>query len=380
MSDISSKENLALTLSGGGALAAYQVGFLKQILQYHPELNFPILTGISAGAINAAYLANFYGSFKEAVDSLYTLWENIAINRIFRVDAAAISLDLFKRIFHTLSFGLIAGSRFRSLVRTDPLRQFLEENLKPENGIMPGIARNIKNGRLHGVAISSTSYASGQTITWTEGCCLVDWERPNRVSHATRLTIDHIMASAAIPVLFPAVRIGGEWHADGGIHYYCPFSPAIHLGADRVLSVSTRYEGPGNEGKAADVQDYPSTAQIMGVLMHAVFLDLLEQDAARLKLTNRLLEELPEEARYGKRLVKIFARRPSEDLVAMAHHFEPALPIFFRQMLRSHGTSKLSGRDWLGMIMFQPDYVRFLLKLGEKDASDKRTEIEDFLS
>lgn len=380
MSDHSSKGNLALTLSGGGALAAYQVGFLRQLLQYYPELNFPILTGISAGAINAAYLANYNGSFKQAVDSLYALWENIMISRVFRVDAPIIFLDLFKRLFHALSFGFIERSQFRSLVRTDPLRQFLEEHLRPENGIMPGIERNIRNGRLHAVAISSTSYASNQTITWTEGCCLVDWERPNRVSHATRLTIDHIMASAAIPVLFPAVRIGREWHADGGIHFYCPFSAAIHLGADRVLSVSTGYQASWEEGEDADVQDYPSMAQVMRVLMNAVFLDMLEQDAARLELTNGLLEKLPEEARYGKRIVKTFIRRPSSDLGKIAEHFEPAIPFFFRQMLRSHGTNKSSSRDWLGMLMFQPDYLRYLLELGEKDAAEKRVEIEDFLA
>jgi NTE family protein len=380
MSDHSSKGNLALTLSGGGALAAYQVGFLRQLLQYYPELNFPILTGISAGAINAAYLANYNGSFKQAVDSLYALWENIMISRVFRVDAPIIFLDLFKRLFHALSFGFIERSQFRSLVRTDPLRQFLEEHLRPENGIMPGIERNIRNGRLHAVAISSTSYASNQTITWTEGCCLVDWERPNRVSHATRLTIDHIMASAAIPVLFPAVRIGREWHADGGIHFYCPFSAAIHLGADRVLSVSTGYQASWEEGEDAGVQDYPSMAQVMRVLMNAVFLDMLEQDAARLELTNGLLEKLPEEARYGKRIVKTFIRRPSSDLGKIAEHFEPAIPFFFRQMLRSHGTNKSSSRDWLGMLMFQPDYVRYLLELGEKDAAEKRVEIEDFLA
>ena len=380
MSDHSSKGNLALTLSGGGALAAYQVGFLRQLLQYYPELNFPILTGISAGAINAAYLANYNGSFKQAVDSLYALWENIMISRVFRVDAPIIFLDLFKRLFHALSFGFIERSQFRSLVRTDPLRQFLEEHLRPENGIMPGIERNIRNGRLHAVAISSTSYASNQTITWTEGCCLVDWERPNRVSHATRLTIDHIMASAAIPVLFPAVRIGREWHADGGIHFYCPFSPAIHLGADRVLSVSTGYQASWEEGEDAGVQDYPSMAQVMRVLMNAVFLDMLEQDAARLELTNGLLEKLPEEARYGKRIVKTFIRRPSSDLGKIAEHFEPAIPFFFRQMLRSHGTNKSSSRDWLGMLMFQPDYLRYLLELGEKDAAEKRVEIEDFLA
>ena len=380
MSNHSSKGNLALTLSGGGALAAYQVGFLRQLLQYYPELNFPILTGISAGAINAAYLANYNGSFKQAVDSLYALWENIIISRVFRVDAPIIFLDLFKRLFHALSFGFIERSQFRSLVRTDPLRQFLEEHLRPENGIMPGIERNIRNGRLHAVAISSTSYASNQTITWTEGCCLVDWERPNRVSHATRLTIDHIMASAAIPVLFPAVRIGREWHADGGIHFYCPFSAAIHLGADRVLSVSTGYQASWEEGEDAGVQDYPSMAQVMRVLMNAVFLDMLEQDAARLELTNGLLEKLPEEARYGKRIVKTFIRRPSSDLGKIAEHFEPAIPFFFRQMLRSHGTNKSSSRDWLGMLMFQPDYVRYLLELGEKDAAEKRVEIEDFLA
>jgi NTE family protein len=380
MSDHSSKGNLALTFSGGGALAAYQVGFLRQLLQYHPELNFPILTGISAGAINAAYLASYNGSFKQAVDSLYALWENIMISRVFRVDAPVIFLDLFKRLFHALSFGFIEHSRFQSLVRTDPLRQFLEEHLKPENGILPGIERNIQNSRLHGVAISSTSYASNQTITWTEGCCLVDWERPNRVSHATHLTIDHIMASAAIPVLFPAVQIDREWHADGGIHFYCPFSAAIHLGADRVLSVSTRYQGSEKKGKEADVQDYPSMAQVMGVLMNAVFLDMLEQDATRLELTNGLLEKLPEEARYGKRIVKTFIRRPSRDLGEIAAHFEPDLPFFFRQMLRNHGTNKSSGRDWLGMLMFQPDYVRCLLELGEKDAAEKRVEIDDFLA
>jgi NTE family protein len=186
------------------------------------------------------------------------------------------------------------------------------------------------------------------------------------------------MASASIPIFFPAVKIDKHWHGDGGIRLYAPLSPAIHLGADRILAISTRYGRSRAEADQPVILDYPPPAQIAGVLMNAIFLDLLDQDADRLERTNRLLEKLPEDEREGRRVIKLFILRPSQDLGRLAAQFEPKLPRLFRTLMRGQGTQTTSSPDWLSMVMFQTDYLSYLVELGARDAEAKRAEIEEF--
>ncbi len=373
-----STENLALVLSGGGARAAYQVGFLRSLAEYFPDIQTPVITGLSAGAINAAFLANHPGSFREAIEALAGMWCCLTPDQIFRVNTRSLLGNIFNWAYHLLSGGFSKSSRMRGIVNTDPLRKFLNDTLHAQNGNLTEIERKLTRGDLKAVAITTTSYMTGQNITWTQGCELQNWQRPNQVSIKTRLTVDHIMASASIPIFFPAVKIDKHWHGDGGIRLYAPLSPAIHLGADRILAISTRYGRSRAEADQPVILDYPPPAQIAGVLMNAIFLDLLDQDADRLERTNRLLEKLPEDEREGRRVIKLFILRPSQDLGRLAAQFEPKLPVLFRTLMRGQGTQTTSSPDWLSMVMFQTDYLSYLVELGARDAEAKRAEIEEF--
>ncbi len=373
-------DNLALVLGGGGARAAYQVGFLRCLAENIPDLRIPIITGFSAGAINAAYLANYPGSFPTVVNSLVQTWSSLTVDKVFRVDAFSLLKNMLSWSFQLL-FGVYArSSRVQGVVSTKPLRQLLIETLGAENGHLSRIEGKLQNGRLQAIAISTTNYTTGETVTWIQGCDIQDWQRPNRVGKKTCLTVDHTMASAAIPVFFPAVKIDGHWHGDGGIRLYAPLSPAIHLGADRILAISTRYHFATDRPRRPVIKNYPPLAQIAGIIMNSIFLDVLDQDADRLERTNRLLRRLPEDKRDGKRLIDLFVLRPSKDLGQLAARFEPKLPAMFRFLMRKQGSRETASPDWLSMVMFQPDYLKYLIELGERDAQDRKSEIEDFLA
>ena len=206
------------------------------------------------------------------------------------------------------------------------------------------------------------------------------WERPDRCAVMTEITVDQIMASTALPLFFPAICVGDAWFADGGIRQYAPLSPSLHLGARRILAVSTRHKPPAAVARLRVNRNYPSLARIMDVLMHAIFVDMLDQDLLGLERVNRLLElqSLPEASNL--RLVKAFTLRPSVDLGQIAGQFEPNLPRPFRFLTRRLGTHKTESFDWLGMIMFDPQYVRKLIAIGEADAHARRDEIAAFIT
>jgi NTE family protein len=188
------------------------------------------------------------------------------------------------------------------------------------------------------------------------------------------------MASTALPLFFPAVRLGDAWFGDGGIRLAAPLSPALHLGASRILAISTRYEPSAIEAASPSIQGYPPPAQVLGILLNAVFLDLIDQDALRLDRLNRLLAELPEERRNGMRIVDLLVIRPSFDLGRLAREFEPRLPRAFRFMTRGLGTRETSSPDILAMLMFQPDYIEHLIEIGRADAAARADEIAEFLA
>ncbi|HEY8378345.1 MAG TPA: patatin-like phospholipase family protein, partial [Nannocystis sp.] len=248
------------------------------------------------------------------------------------------------------------------------------------DGPIPGIERNLEQGRLKAVALITTSYTTGQTIVWVQGRDIQLWERPNRRSRQARLTVEHAMASAALPIFFPAIRLGDEWFGDGGIRLAAPLSPALHLGASRILAVSTRYNRSVSEADRPSITGYPPPAQVVGVLLNAMFLDLIDQDAIRLERMNRLLRKLPEEEREGMRIVDLLVLRPSRDLGRLAREYEPRLPGAFRFMTRGLGTRETESADALSLIMFQEDYLNRLIEIGYEDALARADEIGAFLA
>jgi NTE family protein len=374
-------DTLALVLGGGGARGAYQAGVLRGLARRFPNLQIPILTGISAGAINTIHLASAAGSFERATEELVSLWLRITPERVYDLRAMPVILNVLRWGLRLVSGGAPRDREpTRGLMETEPLRQFLNAHLeRSSDGSLPGIASNLASGRLRAVALSATSYASGDSVTWVQAAAAELWQRPQRRSEQTRLTVEHAMASSAVPLLFPAVRVGNEWFGDGGVRLIAPLSPALHLGATRILTVSARHRPPGNAADGARVAGYPPPAQILGILYRSVFLDLLDEDLVRSRTVNRLLEGLPVGHRQGMRPVEILALRPSRDLAALAREFEPRLPPLFRYMTRGLGTMRSASPDFLSLILFQTDYLRRLVELGEADAEAQRESIGQFL-
>jgi len=363
-----SGKGIALVLSGGGARAAYQVGVLRRLARERPELCFPIVTGVSAGAINAAFLAACPGGFQEAVERLVELWWSLDVHRVFRVDARSLLGHVVGWGARLVSGGGALAPRVRGLVDTEPLRELLIDALDAEpDGEIPGIARALDSGRLRSVTVITSNFGTGQSVIWVAGENVEAWERPDRRSIAGRITVEHVMASAALPVFFPAVQLDGAWHGDGGIRLVTPLSPAIHLGADRILAISTRYRRTIPEADRPTVRGYPPPLQILGQLLNAVFLDMLDQDCLRIERLNLLLRELPEEKRHGLRMIDVATVRPSSDLGVLAGQLEPELPRGFRFLVRSLGSRETASPDLLSLLMFQPDYLRRLIEIGEAD-------------
>lgn len=370
---------LGLVIGGGGARAAYQVGALRYIAGRFPDLRIPIVTGVSAGAISAALLASHHGSFKQAVDELVSLWGNLRVEDVFRVDAPSLAWSGARWVFQLLSGGVGRGVRVEGLMDTSPLHDYLAEALHAVDGELTGVQYNLAKGRLQAVALSTSSYTTGQSMTWIQGCDIREWERPQRRSRNTVLTVDHVMASSALPLVFPAIKIGDAWYGDGGIRLAAPLSPALHLGAERILAISTRYDRDQQEADRPEVLGYPPPAQVMGSIMNSVFLDLIDQDALRLERLNRLLERLPEGEREGLRSIRLLILRPSVDLGRLANEFEPQLPKAFRFLMRGLGTKKTESPDFLSLLLFQPDYLSRLIEIGEADAEARSEEIDAFI-
>jgi len=371
--------HLGLVMSGGGARAAYQVGFLRSLAHHYDDLHFPIITGVSSGAINAAYLANEVGIFKEKVERLTEIWSHLTIDHVFRVDSRSIAGHVMSWGLRLITGGVTNTIKTRSFVDTDPLRRLLNEILKPEHGKLVGINRNILEDKLKAIAITASSYTTGQSISWVHGKDVKGWERAHRQSVFSDITVDHIMASTSLPMLFPSIYVNGSWYGDGGIRLTAPLSPAIHLGARKLLAISTRHipQNHGDTGKKVD--DYPSPAKVMGAMYNAVFLDVFDNDALRLERINKLLENSQGGSHEHLGPVKLLLLRPSEDLGDLAGQYEPQLPSAFRFMTRGWGTQQSQSADMLSLVMFQPDYLQHLIKMGEQDADARMDEINQFL-
>jgi NTE family protein len=373
---------LALVLSGGGARGAYQCGVLRILAREFPEAVPDILTGVSAGGINAAFLASRQEPYQQKVDELAEMWSSLRIDDVFRVDGRDLAWRALRWSGRLISGGNSPLPPAKSMVDTKPLREVLERELHATDGPLTGINESLRQGWLRAFALTASSYTTGQSVTWVQtrdDCVMPAWERPLRKSSLCELRIDHVMASAALPFFFPAIEVDGAWYGDGGIRLTQPLSPAIHLGARRIIAVTTRYAKSREEADRPSIVGYPPPAQVAGSLFNAIFLDQLDSDAMQLRQINALIEAHPEEKRLGLRPIELLVLRPSEDLGRLANAYEADLPKAFRFFTRGLGTKETRSNDMLSLMMFQTDYVKRLIELGESDALAKRAEIEQFL-
>jgi NTE family protein len=236
------------------------------------------------------------------------------------------------------SCGLRVGPEPRGLVDTMPLRRLLQTAVGSHRGTIPSLDRNIAAGILRALAVTTVDYGTGQSVVWMQGRDARPWRKPQRLGITTEIGVDHVMASAALPLFFPAVRLGNGWHGDGGIRLAPPFAPALKLGARRILAISTRYNRSQVEADHAAVRSYPPLAQILGQLMNAIFLDLFDEDALRVERLNALSENQQPGEDADLRRVSTLVLRPSQDLGRLAAEFEPRLPPAIRQSISASKT------------------------------------------
>ncbi len=369
------KPRVGLLLGGGGARAAYQVGVLKAIAEIMPEgagNPFPVICGSSAGGINAAVTASHALRFQEGVRRLTGVWENFEVGKVFRSDAWCAVTRSSRWLLAVLTGG--AGGSPKSILDVSPLRSLLESHVDFER-----IDQAIDSGALQAVGVTASSYSSGRSISFFQGLPNTDgWSRARRDGVATRLTIDHLMASAAIPILFPAVGIGGEYFGDGSMRQTAPISPVLHLGADKILVIGVRQEDASRGAEAQD-HDYPGVGQIAGYILDTLFLNSLSADIERLERINQTLRSVADKDSTPLRQIDILLISPSKDLAAMAEPLYHLFPASVRYLLAVLGARRGSGRRLMSYLMFERPYCRALIDLGYQDAMARRSEIRGFL-
>ncbi len=362
-------------MGGGGALAAYQVGVLAELADARPDLRIAILSGVSAGAINAIGIGSIAGDFRARVAGLQRAWEDLTPDQVFDIAPWHMILRALKWTVR-LGSGGMPGPRPRSLLGTAPLRTFLGSRFAPDHGRLAGIGDSIEAGALDAVTITASSYTAGRSTTWIEAGTPLGWDRQDRIGRPALLHLDHVMASTALPLLFPAVFFGGEWYGDGGMLHTAPLSPAVHLGADRILAVSTRFR---SAPPAYDPEGHPPPARIAGALLNALFLDQFDADALRLDRINALLHGTKPAARGGLRPIDLLVIRPTRNLAQLANAHEARLPWALRFMFRGLGTKETRDNQLLSLLMFQREFIGDLLQQGRADARARLDELLAFV-
>ena len=374
-------------MTGGGARGAYQAGVLKRIgeikrvqTQGNP---FPIIGGASAGAINGSALATGSDDFSRVTKVIAQLWARLSPSDIFRCDVLTQAHNSLTWIIDLSFGGVLGGGHAHSLLDSTPLRHFLSKHLDCNR-----IQDNIKRGNLYALALSATNYNSGKSYLFIQGAKGHPmWNRSRRVTLATKITIDHICASAAIPLVFPPVKLqtpkGTAFFGDGCVRLQQPLSPVIRLGAERVFAIGVRCEAAEHQEEAED-ETNPSLAQVLGTLFNVMFLDHLATDIEHLERLNQLLESgqiSPANGNGTERMRPLasFIITPSVDLSQLADRHHKDMPYLIQYFVNSLGRDAASCADLMSYLLFTPKFTSELIEVGYNDASSRIDEIEDFL-
>jgi NTE family protein len=372
------KPRAGLVLTGGGARAAYQVGVVKAVRDVlgNPARNpFPILCGTSAGAINAATLAVFADDFTRAVANLLEVWEHMHCAQVYRTDFPSIMKSGARWLSALM---LLSRSSPVSLLDNAPLKDMLEKSMPFER-----IQQNIDSGALYAVSVTASGYTSGQSVSFFQGGSgLEGWERNQRIGAAVMLKLEYLLASSALPFIFPAVKVHREYFGDGSMRQIAPVSPALHLGADRVLIVGTGRQSAEQSRARSNV--YPSLAQVAGHALNSIFLDSLAVDIERLERINRTVQLIPreklEDSNVMLRPVKVLFITPSQPIERIASRFIHELPRSVRFILRPTGALSRSGSNLASYLLFEESFCRALIDLGYQDTMARETEVKEFFA
>lgn len=359
-------------LSGGGARAAYQVGALRGISSVlgkdHPN-PFGIIAGTSAGALNAAGIATHAHRFRTGIRMLEYVWRNIGSDQVYRLDSSGLISSASNWVFT-----FMANRQRRtptSLLDNTPLEELLMGVLRLER-----IKTNMEAGFLDSLVVTASGYNSGDSISFFESIKDVqNWHRPHRIGFRTELRHRHLLASTAIPALFPAVQINQEFYGDGAIRQLAPLSPAIHMGAERIVAIGvsgSRTRRP----KKDDIISHPSLSQILGHILNSAFVDTLESDMAVLRRYNSLIGQCTGPVdELGVRPIELLEITPSLDLNRIAEDHYNSLPRSIRMFIRDANSSAIAS-----LLMFEPGYCQELMDLGVADAMARREEIKNFFA
>lgn len=375
------QRKVGLIMPGGGARAAYQVGVLKglaKITEQHYDNPFSILCGTSAGAINAVALASNEGTFQQSCQHLERLWCELQCDHVFRSDWGGTFRNIWRLLLSLINSGVAVG-RPVALLDNLPLKQLLREKID-----FSGIGRNLKSGQLYAICVTAMNYTEGISVSFYQGGPQnAEWQRWKRQGIPTPLQLRHLLASTAIPTIFPPQRIGRNYYGDGALRQLTPISPALHLGAEKVLIIST----------SGHMQNYtkpyrrihsPALGQVIGHLLNSAFIDSLETDIERLERTNELLEFSQKESinQEGRvlRPVDIQVISPSEDIDALAEEYASGLPSTIRALMRLTGSSSADGGvNIASYLLFTEGFCQRLLELGYSDALAQADDVLRFL-
>jgi NTE family protein len=373
----------AVVLSGGGARAAYQIGALRavaRILGRQARSPFGVITGMSAGAINAAALAVNADHWRRGIARALRLWRNIVVGDVYEAELGTVSAYGVRWLASVL-VGSRGPAGAASMLDNSPLRGLLERALD-----LSAVTSRIQAGQLRALAINATSYTTGHAVTFFDGDpSVAAWRRTRRRGERASITIDHLLASTAIPFIFPAVRIGQDYYADGSMRHIAPLSPALHLGARRILIVAVgQFTGQRPMGELPmQPAPYPSFAQVAGHALTSIFLDNLGADLERMLRLNQVLNLVPPSVRLQHpevAHVDAMLLAPSRDLGQMAVAHAERLPTGVRYLLHSLGGTEGTGANLLSYLLFDRHYCRELLALGFADTMTRCDEITAFLS
>ena len=364
---------VGLVLTGGGARAAYQVGVLMALAQILPNgpNPFAVITGTSAGAVAASVLAARAGHWRQALAGLAEVWSNFRVAQVFEVAPPAMLRAAAHWTMSLLSGGLLLPPP-RSVLDNSPLRALLDSHIN-----WKGVRTSIALGHLRGLALSATCYRTGQSIAFYDGQSDIDdWARIQRRGVRTRLTLDHLMASAALPMLFPPVQLAGSWFGDGAMRQQHPLSPAIHLGANRLLIIGVR--GRREAGVSEGALAMPAAGQILGFMLDTLFSDQIYSDLEETERLNQLTVGAPGMP-DGLSRVETLMLTPSEDLRAVAAWHAAAMPPGLRALLRVTGARNGGASQLASYLMFESAFTRELIDLGYNDARQLSGVLRDFI-